>query len=73
MKGTKRFYHCTACKTVVKANPSQGSKPMNTHADQCDPPNEGEDNAPFLSKIKKKNCKNDNLSYFHIIESSCFR
>lgn len=37
----KHFYQCTKCKEVLKCNPSNGTKPLNKHANKCDPQKKG--------------------------------
>lgn len=36
-KRVKEFYQCMKCKEVLKQNPSNGTKRLNTHANICDP------------------------------------
>lgn len=40
-KKVKHFFQCTKCKQVIKCNPSNGTKPLNTHANICDPQPKG--------------------------------
>lgn len=37
----KCIYQCTKCKQVIKCNPSNGTKPLNSHAAKCDPQEKG--------------------------------
>lgn len=37
-KKVQHFYQCMKCQSVIKCNPSHGTKPLNSHADKCDPP-----------------------------------
>lgn len=37
-KRIKNFFQCSKCSAILKCNPSNGTKPLNQHANICDPP-----------------------------------